>query len=392
LLRRHWRGGGEVTMSKVWLFQDRKQVFKLGNKCPWSVGYYDPSGRRRSKRVGSRSMTEKVARRLEGELAAGTYRGQSRATWEQFRKRYEDQIVPGMAVKTRRLVKATLDHFARIVKPAKLATIGTETIDAFVARRRVEPGKKPTSVLSAATVNRDLRHLKAALRVAHDWSMLPVVPKFRRLREESRIGRVMTPEHFQAIFEACDAATMPRLPNCTPGDWWRGLVTFALTTGWRIGEILALRRDDFDPHTGAILTRAADNKGGRDDADHLPAVALELVKVLVGFDALVFAWPHDEKMIRVEFHRVQRAAGIDMPCPDAGRHTCNHTCHVYGFHALRRGYATLNADSLPAPVLQRKMRYRSFTTTLRYIGLADKMKRAAEKVYVPEFLARRAAQ
>jgi hypothetical protein len=29
---------------------------------------------------------------------------------------------------------------------------------------------------------------------------------------------------------------------------------------------------------------------------------------------------------------------------------------------------------------------RSFTTTLRYIALADKMKKSAERVFVPEFL------
>ena len=60
--------------------------------------------------------------------------------------------------------------------------------------------------------------------------------------------------------------------------------------------------------------------------------------------------------------------------------------HYDGFHALRRAYATLNADAMPAAVLQRKMRHRSFTTTLRYIALAEKMKKSAERVFVPEFL------
>jgi hypothetical protein len=53
---------------------------------------------------------------------------------------------------------------------------------------------------------------------------------------------------------------------------------------------------------------------------------------------------------------------------------------------IRRGYATLNADSPPAPVLQRKMRHKSFTTTLRYIRLANKMKQGSERLCVPEFL------
>ena len=41
-----------------------------GDKCPWSVGWYDASGRKRSKKVGSKSMATKFARKKEGELAA----------------------------------------------------------------------------------------------------------------------------------------------------------------------------------------------------------------------------------------------------------------------------------------------------------------------------------
>ena len=240
--------------------------------------------------------------------------------------------------------------------------------------------------------------MKAILRIANDWGYLPTVPKFRKVREPEEIGRIITPEHFQLIYGACEAAEKPTGLPCEPEDWWQALLVFALTTGWRISEILAFRREDLDLKTGAIVTRAADNKGRRDDVDHLTPIASEHVKRVIGFGPLVFTWPHDRRTLDIEFHRIQKSAVDDdgnelvrLPCPDADKHECTDACHYYGFHSIRRGYATLNADSMPAPVLQRKMRHKSFTTTLRYIGLADKMKAATEAVHVPEFLQKRAA-
>jgi integrase len=43
----------------------------------------------------------------------------------------------------------------------------------------------------------------------------------------------------------------------------------------------------------------------------------------------------------------------------------------------------LGAERMDAFTLQRKMRHKSITTTLRYVGLADRMKKAAEVVFVP---------
>ena len=75
---------------RAWVFQDSRQKKKLGTaKCPWSVGWNDPDRKRRSKRIGSRSVAEKYRRKLEGQLEAGTYQSVERKTWADFRQEYE---------------------------------------------------------------------------------------------------------------------------------------------------------------------------------------------------------------------------------------------------------------------------------------------------------------
>jgi integrase len=374
---------------RAWLFQDSTQKKKRGVKAPWSVGWYQPDGKKRSKRIGSKSQAEKFRRKREGELAAGTYRSVTKTKWSEFRKEYERTILPRLARSTQKLVKTGLDHFERIVKPQRVGDVKTQTIDEYVAVRRIERGLKRGSTISPGTVNRELRHLKSVLNIAKEWGYLSNPFRVRFLRESEEIGRVFSEQDFQTVFAYCDSAVRPIGLHCTAGEWWQALLAFAITTGWRIDEILSFRRDDLDLETGAILTRAANNKGKRDDADYLPEATLGHVRAVVGFHPLVFAWPHSQREVWNEFHRIQRVAGIHLTCPHEDDHECTDTCHVYGFHALRRAYATLNVDVLPAAVLQRKMRHRSFTTTLRYIEVANKMKRSAENVHVPEVLKRK---
>lgn len=375
---------------RAWLFQDHRQKQKLGEKAAWSVGWIDPAGKRKSKRIGCRSHAEKFARKIEGQLAAGTYENQSRTRWAEFRKEYQAKILPSLAPGTRQVVLDAFNHFERLIKPQKVSAIKTATIDDFIAKRRQMRGRKPGSKVSPATINRDLRHLKAALNVARDWGYLAAIPKFRKQGELEQVGPVVSAEHFQQIYDACLHASLPTDLGVPAADWWQALLVFALTTGWRIDEILSFRREDLDLATGAIRTKAKDNKGKRDGIDHLTDVALDHVKRIVGFQPLVFFWPHGREQLWAEFHRLQEAAGVHLPCSTAGEHQCTPACHLYGFHALRRAYGTFNADRMPAPVLQKKMRHKSFTTTLRYIQLADKMKKNSENVYVPDFLRSRA--
>ena len=150
----------------AWLFQDHRQRQKLGEKAPWSVGWIDPDGKRRSKTIGSHSAAEKFQRKVEGQLAAGTYQSAPPKQWLQFRKEYEQKIADGMKLQTRECTLQAIDHFQRIIKPAKVQAIRTATVDEFIRKRRTERGRKKDSTVSPATINKELRHIKSVLRVA----------------------------------------------------------------------------------------------------------------------------------------------------------------------------------------------------------------------------------
>jgi integrase len=369
---------------KAWLFQDYRQKQKLGKDAPWSVGWIDPEGKRRSKRLGSKTAAQKYARRTEGELAAGLYESQARKSWKEFRRDYEAKVLTNLKPRSRTECRIALDHFERLINPAQVGGLKTAHIDEYVSKRRAERGRKPGSVVSPYTIKKEIGAIRAALNVAHDWGYLARVPKFRKIKVPDAMPRPITRDHFEAIYAKADVATMPEGLPYPPGDWWRGIFMFAMTTGWRKEEILRFERDDLDLSTGRIKTRYGDNKGGRDEFDYLPVATVEHLRRLVSFHAQVFPWPHDLRTFDVQFHRIQRAAGIHLPCIIDRPHECTPTCHLYGMHDLRRAYATENCDRLPLPVLQKKMRHKDISTTMRYVEMASKMRRATEQIYVPD--------
>lgn len=146
----------------AWLFQDSKQLAKLGDKCPWSVGWYDPDGKRKGKKIGAKSRAQKYARKIEGQLAAGTYENADRKKWGDFVADYKAKGLPGAAAGTLDVVTRCLKHFERLAKPASVSKVTSRTISDFVATRTSEG-------VSPATVNKELRHLRASLRKAYKW-------------------------------------------------------------------------------------------------------------------------------------------------------------------------------------------------------------------------------
>lgn len=396
--------------KRVWTFQYKKDVEQKGPKASWYVGWYDLDAKRHAESCGPGTRGENEAnkrkRRIEAELLTGTHEPSGKTAWARFRERYDREELDNLKPSSVKEAKIGLRHFERIVKPCRMDRIRSETIGDFIAKRKLEPGLNPESTVSPATVNKDLRHIKAALRTAYDWGYMPKVPTIKMLREPEKLSRYVAAEHFTLLYdEACTIARLPRNPDqhYKPMDWWRGLLTMAYMTGWRIGELLALRREDLDLEAGTAITRAVDNKGGRDELVPLHPIVVEHLRVLltppplsagerrtVAPYHLVFRWAHDCNRLWKEFRRIQEAVGIHLPCPERHEHT--PACHVYGFHDFRRAFATVNHDTLTGDTLQRMMRHKSYQTTQRYINMAGKLTGAVGKLVVPDVLQPRASQ
>jgi integrase len=376
---------------RAWTFQDSRQKQKLGDQCPWSVGWLDPDGKRRSKRVGAKSLAEKFRLKKETELAHGIASPRA-VTWAEFRRQHTDAILDGMSPSNREATVIAFQHFERIINPKRMQTITTQTVDLYRTRRKreqarakssaespaetppkTEQGRAEVATVSLATVNKELRHLRAAFNIAHEWGMIAKAPKFTMEALPRRDPAFVDDAIFAKLYAACSTMARPVQTQCEPQEWWQALLTFAYLTGWRIGEILELRREDINYAEGVAFLPAEKTKGKRDIRVKLPEAVLEHVKRIQSLDELAFSWPHHRSTLHSDFRKLKAAAGVEFPG---------------AFHRLRFGFANSNVDNLPADVLQHLMRHRSASTTRIYINDIERMRRqeTGANVHVPAIL------
>jgi integrase len=354
-------------------------VVKYPGRPALYMRYVDPTtGKQvaRSTKASNLREAEKVAAKWEAELQEGRYAKPSRMTWEDFRAYYTVHATGGLAVNTAAGYESTLNAFERICRPGKLVDVTTQRVTAFVTQLR-------TDKLSEATVARQLRQMKAAMRWANREGLLTVLPRFtmpKRVKGAKIMrGRPICFEEFERML----AATAKVVENAA-AESWRFYLRGLWASGLRLTESLSLRWDDAP---GSIVVDLASRRpmlripaeAEKGHTDRLLPITPEFATLLQGVAerdrrdrrGRVFKLlANDGTLLQAEPWAVSKvvsaigqAAGVVVDERQVDGVTARKFASA---HDLRRAFGQRWAAKVMPTVLRELMRHASIATTMAY--------------------------
>ena len=194
----------------------------------------------RSGLARDRKVAERLAGELEAQLARGSAALPSTFTWAEFRKRYEAEVVPGLAKQTAAKIKTVFDRMERELNLTRLRDLTESRLSHFAAAMR-------TAGAAETTIQNYLAHLKAAANWAVRQKMLPTrpaFPKVQRAKKSNRRpmkGRAITTEEFERML-----AVVPAVVGADAAPVWARYLRGLWVSGLRLAESLELFWDRED--------------------------------------------------------------------------------------------------------------------------------------------------
>ena len=318
-------------------------IYRRGQS--WCVGF-TVNGRRvretvgPNKRIAERVLSLRMTQVLENRYFPPN-RQLGRMPFKDFAQTYLER--EGPLLKSIRTERNRVLAWAREFGNRPLEQITRTEIEAWRRERM--------SKCRPATINRDLSRLRHMLNIAVEWELLEESPMkgMKFLRENNARARYLSLEECQRLIASCFA---PHI---------RALVSVALHSGMRLGEILNLHWRDLDFASGFILVR--DSKNG--ESRHVPmdATLSALLRVYsrrLGTD-LVFSSSSGGHIVDVR-------TGFQNACKRAGLIDLH-------FHDLRHTFASqfvMSGGDLY--ILKEILGHKSITMTQRYAHLSPTYK------------------
>ncbi|HEX7998662.1 MAG TPA: site-specific integrase [Pyrinomonadaceae bacterium] len=237
-------------------------------------------------------------------------------------------------------------------------------------RKQSETKTKYERKRSPATVNRELAVLSAILTLAVDDELIPGNPcrRVKPMRADNERSRYLSKDEEKRLFAALDGE--PLLQD---------IVTMAIHTGMRRGEIFNLRWFDVDFSRGVIHVR--NTKTSKDRVVPMNAAAREMLERQPKTSGYVFPSPKTGGRlvdIKKKFNEACATAEID----------------DFRFHDLRHTAATRLADAgVNVIVIAEILGHGDIRTTKRYSHAMEEAKReAVEKLAKPGAVRQKSAK
>lgn len=349
----------------------RVTVMRYADRPSLVLAYTCPlSGKRKTKsaRTASEKEAWKAAAKWEEELLAGVYCPPSRVTWKEFRKRYEEEHLASLAVKSRESSRFALNRVEKHLNPDRLCKVNASALSTLQTKLRATKIKET----SIATV---LRAVKAALSWGVSVGMLQAVPKInmpKGSKGRKMKGGALVAEQFERMLLA-----VPKVRKKDSAEWIRYLTGLWLS-GLRLAESVSLSWDadalfavDLTGRRPRFRIRGAAQKSGRD----------ELTPMTPDFAEFLLQTPPGERHGRV-FRLNQYGGTAPLTTHNVGkivdrigakaRVVVNAVdAKTATAHDLRRSFGTRWAKRVMPAVLQKLMRHANVQTTMQfYVDLA----------------------
>ena len=247
-------------------------------------------------------------------------------------------------------------HLVPAFGDLRLDQVGLAEIEEFKAG-------KLTAGLAKKTINNHLTVLRKLLSTAVEWRLLSMVPPIRWLRAPAGEFDFLTFEEADRLIVGAEKE-------------WRAMVTIALRTGLRHGELIGLRWIDVDLGSGRLVVRQAVSEGVIDTPKNGRTREVPLCKQAL--DALRDRPRNGQYVFCASDGSLLTHAQTRWPLKRALK---NAGLRHIGWHSLRHSFAShLVMRGAPIKSVQELLGHCSIEMTMRYAHLSPDVRRDAVKL------------
>lgn len=338
----------------------------------------DPvTGMKKTRSTGTtvRREAERFAARLEARLNGGERIDAGKITWDSLWRRYKEEVLPGLAQRTRNKTGTAVNALTRLINPNRAASLTSEVLLTFSTKLRDEEK-------STYSIRGYLGEIRKILRWGERLGLIGAAPVVEMPKAIGGMkGRPITGEEFDRMI-----AKIPVVCGTEGVESWERLLNGLWLSGLRLSEALALHWTD-DRNLCVELTGKYPML--RIQAHAQKSRRFELLPITSDFAGFLKEIPEQDRHGFVFNPRPFRTPFDQRPLPDwVGKIISrigekakvkvgeNKTASA---HDLRRAFGARWAIHVMPAVLQALMRHRSISTTMQfYVGKnAEAMAEAA---------------